>query len=68
MNTPSLSNLPFSSLESNIIAPEDVYYEYSAGVGNIFKVFRLDFIWRGSYRDAPNANNFGIKGSFGFHF
>ena len=49
-------------------APEDVYYEYSAGVGNIFKVFRIDFIWRGSYRDVPNANNFGIKGSFGFHF
>ena len=68
MNIPSLSNLPFSSLESNVIAPEDVYYEYSAGVGNIFKVFRIDFIWRGSYRDVPNANNFGIKGSFGFYF
>ena len=68
MNTPSLSNLSFSSLESNIIAPEDVYYEYSAGVGNIFKVFRIDFIWRGSYRDLPDANNFGIKGSFGFYF
>ena len=68
MNIPSLSNLPFPSLESNVIAPEDVYYEYSAGVGNIFKVFRIDFIWRGSYRDVPNANNFGIKGSFGFYF
>ncbi|MDT0553127.1 DUF5686 and carboxypeptidase-like regulatory domain-containing protein [Urechidicola vernalis] len=49
-------------------APEDVYFEYSAGIENIFKVFRLDFIWRGSYRDMPNANNFGIKGSFGFRF
>lgn len=68
MNTPSLSNLQFSSLESNVIAPEDLYVEYSAGIGNIFKVFRIDFIWRGSYRDLPNANNFGIKGSFGFNF
>jgi hypothetical protein len=68
MNTPSLSSLPFSSLSSNVIAPEDIYVEYSAGIGNIFKVFRLDFIWRGTYRDVPNANNFGIKGSFGFYF
>jgi hypothetical protein len=55
---------------SNIIyrAPEDVYWEYHAGVGNIFKVFRLDFAWRGSYLDLPDANKFAVKGSFGFHF
>ncbi|HSQ46911.1 MAG TPA: DUF5686 family protein [Lutibacter sp.] len=50
------------------VAPSKVYYEYSVGVGNIFKVFRIDFSWRGSYRDVPNANNFAIKGAFGFHF
>jgi len=49
-------------------APEKPYWEYSAGVGNIFKVFRLDFSWRGNYKDVPNANNFTIKGSFGFYF
>lgn len=49
-------------------APEDVYWEYHAGVGNIFKVFRLDFAWRGSYLNMPDANKFAIKGSFGFHF
>ena len=55
---------------SNIIykAPEDIYWEYTAGIGNIFKVFRLDFSWRGSYLDVPNANKFVIRGSFGFHF
>ncbi|MDP3353422.1 MAG: hypothetical protein Q8S44_06760, partial [Flavobacteriaceae bacterium] len=55
---------------SNIIykAPEDIYWEYNAGIGNIFKVFRLDFSWRGSYLDMPNANKFVIRGSFGFHF
>jgi hypothetical protein len=55
---------------SNIIyrAPEDVYWEYHAGIGNIFKVFRLDFAWRGSYLNLPDANKFAIKGSFGFHF
>lgn len=49
-------------------APEDIYWEYHAGIGNIFKVFRLDFAWRGSYLNMPDANKFAIKGSFGFHF
>ena len=49
-------------------APEKPYWEYSAGVGNIFKVFRLDFSWRANYRDVPDASNFSIKGSFGFYF
>lgn len=45
-----------------------MYWEYSAGIGNIFKVFRLDFSWRGNYLNAPDATKFGIKGAFGFHF
>jgi len=45
-----------------------MYYEYSVGVGNIFKVLRVDFNWRGNYRDAPNANNFTIKAAIGIHF
>lgn len=49
-------------------APKKPYFEYSAGIGNIFKVFRLDFSWRGNYRDLPGANNFTIKGEFGFYF
>ena len=49
-------------------APEKPYWEYNAGIGNIFKVFRLDFAWRGNYRDLPGTNNFTIKGSFGFYF
>ncbi len=50
------------------VAPEKPYWEYSAGIGNIFKVFRLDFTWRGNYRDVPETGNFTIKGSFGFYF
>jgi len=49
-------------------APEKPYWEYSAGIGNIFKVFRVDFSWRGNYRNLPETNNFSIKGSFGFYF
>jgi hypothetical protein len=60
-------NLNASGLE--YVAPTDeIYYEYSFGVGNIFKIFRLDFNFRGNYRDAPDARDFGVTGSFGFNF
>ncbi|MEC3905689.1 DUF5686 family protein [Tamlana sp. 2201CG12-4] len=47
------------------------YYEYSFGVGNIFKVFRIDFNFRGNYLNKlenPDARKFGVTGSFGFYF
>ncbi|WP_317165748.1 DUF5686 family protein [Wenyingzhuangia aestuarii] len=71
MNAPALNSLP--SLQGVVInaknvAPSEVYYEYNAAVANIFKVFRVDFFWRGSYLDRPGANKFGVKGSFGFTF
>ncbi len=55
---------------SNIVyqSPEDIYWEWSVGVGNIFKVFRLDFNFRGNYLDAPEARKFGVTGAFGFSF
>ncbi|MGO4817865.1 DUF5686 family protein [Flavobacterium sp. W22_SRS_FP1] len=49
-------------------APEKVYWEYSAGIGNIFKVLRIDFSWRGNYLNTPDTNRFAVKGSFGFYF
>ena len=51
----------------NYNAPENGYWEYNAGIGNIFKVFKIEFSWRGTYV-TPQTNNFGIKGSFGFYF
>lgn len=55
-----------------LVAPSNnPYYEYSLGIGNIFKVFRIDFNFRGNYKDEvlnPNARKFGITGSFGFYF
>ncbi|MFL1897176.1 DUF5686 family protein [Aquimarina sp. 2-A2] len=52
-----------------LIAPnEEIYWEYSVGVGNIFKIFRIDFHFRGNYFDNPDARSFGVTGSFGFYF
>ena len=50
------------------IAPSKPYWEYSAGIGNIFKVLRLDFSWRGNYKNLSDANTFTIKGAFGISF
>jgi hypothetical protein len=49
-------------------APEDIYWEWSVGVGNIFKVFRIDFNFRGNYLSNPGARQFGVTGTFGFSF
>lgn len=49
-------------------APEDIYWEWSVGVGNIFRVFRIDFNFRGNYLNNPDARSFGVTGVFGFSF
>ncbi len=52
-----------------LLAPTDnIYWEYSFGIGNIFKIFRIDFNFRGNYLDNPGARAFSVKGTFGFHF
>ncbi|MEM9143453.1 MAG: hypothetical protein AAGA86_10735, partial [Bacteroidota bacterium] len=52
-----------------LISPDErIYYEYSLGIGNIFKILRIDFNFRGNYLDSPEARPFSITGSFGFNF
>jgi len=52
----------------HIGAPTKPYYEYHIGVDNIFKLLRIDFVFRGNYLDMPGATKFGIKGGVGFYF
>lgn len=68
----ALSNVPSNPNNLVLVAPSnEPYYEYSLGIGNIFKVFRLDFNFRGNYKNEvlyPEARKFGVTGSFGFNF
>lgn len=64
----SEENIALNASNIDYVAPSDVYFEYSVGVGNIFKVLRVDFTWRGNYRDIPSANNFTITVNAGIHF
>lgn len=45
------------------------YTEIGTGIDNIFKVFRLDFVWRfNPSASLPRTSRFGIFGSFQFQF
>lgn len=37
------------------------YYEVSVGVENIFKVFRVDAMWRLSHLENPDIEKFGVR-------
>jgi hypothetical protein len=44
------------------------YVEAGVGIGNIFKVLRLDYVRRFSYLDHPGAPKWGIRGYMQFYF
>ncbi len=37
------------------------YIEMSAGIGNIFRVFELQYFWRLTHRELPNTRNIGLR-------
>jgi len=63
--TPAVSSTgePLFSFQSLGRLP---YAEVGYGVENIFKVARVDFIHRLTYRNSPGANDFGVKVSLQF--
>ncbi len=44
------------------------YYEAGVGIENIFKLFRIDALWRFSYLDHENVSPFGIRASMQISF
>ena len=44
------------------------YVEVSAGIGNILKLFRVEFVKRLTYLNHPNVASFGIRVRFKFDF
>lgn len=55
-------------LPAGMKEPNHPYIECSAGLENIFKAFRIDYIWRVSYRSANPKENWGIKAQFYLSF
>lgn len=54
----NLSVMDFPLGLTNVSKP---YVELGAGIENIFKVIRIDAMWRLSYLDHPNIEKFGIR-------
>lgn len=46
----------------------DPYIELTAGIENIFKVFRVDFLYRATYQNPKASNNIGVKAGFQLTF
>ncbi len=44
------------------------YYEVGVGIENIFKIGRIDFIWRLNHHEHPGTQRFGIFGALEFSF
>ena len=48
------------NIGNNIVALNGKpYIEVGFGIENIFKFFKVDFLWRATYRDHPNVPKFG---------
>jgi hypothetical protein len=56
---------PFPSFLQGLKTP---YYEAGFGIENIAKALRLDFFWRFTHLDKPDASPFGIRGSLQIKF
>lgn len=44
------------------------YMEISAGIDNIFKILRIDYVWRLSYLDTPGTDRSGLRVALHFNF
>lgn len=44
------------------------YMEASIGIENIFKIIRVDGLWRLTYRDNPNTQKFSVRVTLNFNF
>jgi hypothetical protein len=58
----SNKNASLITLPSDITVPGPVpYVEVGCGIENILNLFQVGFYWRCTYRNNPNAANFGVK-------
>lgn len=68
-NNPSYNKslFPFpADAETGMLDSGTPYMELSAGIDNILRLFRVDWVYRLTYRDRPGIDRWGIR--FGLHF
>lgn len=61
--------LPQFPIEANPVKITSTpYMEISAGIDNIFRVLRVDYVWRLSYRNTPGVDKSGLRIALHFTF
>ena len=61
-------NKEYSVFPTGMYTLDKPYFEAGAGIENIFKIIRIDAVWRLSYLEHLNASPFGIRFSLQFAF
>ncbi len=56
----SSQNLSYSVLPKGTYTTGKPYFEAGMGIENIFRIFRVDAVWRLSYYNHPDISKFGI--------
>lgn len=58
----------FPEINNTQLMSNTPYMEVGVGLDNLFKVFRVDYTWRLTYRDNPGACKQGLRFTFHFSF
>jgi hypothetical protein len=64
----SRKNLAYSLLPKGTYSIGKPYIEAGLGIENIFRIFRVDAVWRLSHYDHPDIKKFGVMVSMQFDF
>ena len=64
----SSKNLAYSLLPKGTYTIGKPYFEAGLGIENIFRIFRVDAVWRLSYYDHPDIKKFGVMVSMQLDF
>lgn len=69
-NNPVYNNslFAFPELNNTRLLSNKPYMEVSVGVDNIFRILRLDYVWRLTYRDGPDVDKGGLRLALHFTF
>lgn len=69
-NNPELdpSLMRFPEIANTVKMSNTPYMEVGVGLDNIFRILRLDYVWRLTYRDLPGISRSGLRLALHFTF
>ena len=65
-NNPNVFRFPINALCKEM--GDKPYMEMSVGIDNVFKILRVDYVWRLTYRNTPGVDRNGVRIALHFTF